>query len=87
MVTTAESAPAPDLEAHLQFCKDVDYFNSVWPAVRSQHPDRYVAVYKGRVVANHRTLSGVLEAMDADGIPKHQAVLRYIASKPRKMIL
>ncbi len=84
---TTESIPAPDLGAHLQFCKDVDYFNSVWPEVLARFPDRYVAVYKGGIVADHETLSGILEAMDADGIPRHQAVLRYVASKPRKMIL
>ena len=84
---TTTSAPSPDRGARLQFREDVDYFNTVWPAVRREHPDRYVAVYKGRVVANHKTLRGVLEAMDAKGVPKHRAVLRYVARKPRKMIL
>ena len=84
---TTESIPAPDLGAHLQFCMDVDYFNAVWPEVLERLPDRYVAVYKGRIVADHDTLGGILETMDADGIPRHQAVLRYVASKPRKLIL
>ena len=84
---TTESIPAPDLAAFRQFCADGDYLSAIWAQVRKEYPDRYVAAYKGEVVASHKTLKGVLAQMDEKGVPKNHAVLRYVSSKPRRMVL
>ena len=79
----------PDIDqlTFQQFCEDSDYLNSIWPQVRKEYPDRFVAVYKGEIVAEHETLDGVLAEMDGKGVPKNHAVLRYVSNKPRRRIL
>ena len=84
---TTESIPSPNLAAHKQFCEDGNYLSAIWPQVRKEYPDQYVAVYKGAIVASHKTLKGVLTKMDDKGVPKNRAVLRYAFKKPRRMIL
>ena len=84
---TTQSVPGMDWPAFLQFCEDGAYLTSIWAQVREEYPDRFVAVYKGEVVAAHKTLKGVLAEMDGRGVPKNQAVLRYVSGKPRRMIL
>ena len=84
---TAESIPSFDLATHLQFREDGNYLSSIWPQVRKKYPDSYVAVYKGAIVATHKTLKGVLKEMDNKSVPKNHAVLRYASKKPRRLIL
>ena len=84
---TTETIPAPDLAAFRQFCNDGDYLTAIWAQVRKQHPDSYVAAYKGEIVAAHKTLKGILAEMDNKGVPKNHAVLRYVSRKPRRMVL
>ena len=64
---TTESIPSFDLATHTQFREDGDYLSSIWPQVRKKYPDSYVAVYKGTIVATHKTLKGVLKEMDNKG--------------------
>ena len=79
--------PDMDWPSFLQYCEDSDYLNSILPQMRKEHPDQFVAVYKGEIVATHKTLKGVIAAMDAKGVPKNHSALRYVSKKPRRMIL
>ena len=84
---TTKGAPDMDWSTFRQFCEDSSYLTSIWPQVRKEHPDHFVAVYEGEIVAANKTLKGVLTEMDGKGIPKNHAVLRYVSKKPRRMIL
>ena len=76
-----------DAQTHQQFCEDVDYFNAHVAELRTSYPDHYVAVYKGEVVAARKTLKKVLKELDDKGVPSNVVALRYIAQKPKQMIL
>ena len=84
---TTEGISAPDLAAFRQFCDDVGYFNLVWDEVSKEHPDSYIAVYRGRVVAVHEVLNDLLGQLDREGVPKNFTVVRYASSKSELWIL
>ena len=84
---TTQSISAADLEAFRQFCDDVEYLNSIWEQVCEEHPDCYIAVYGGRIVAVHKVLNDLLAQLDSEGVPRNFTVLRYISSKPELWIL
>ena len=84
---TAESALTFNPAIHRQFCDDVEYFNSIWDQVSKEHPDSYIAVYRGRVVAVHEVLNDLLAQMDREGVPRNFTVVRYASSKPELWIL
>ena len=84
---TTESALTFNLAIHRQFCADVEYFNSIWDQVSKEHPDSYIAVYGGRVVAAHEALKDLLAQMDREGAPRNFTVVRYASSKSELWIL
>ncbi|MDE2838367.1 MAG: DUF5678 domain-containing protein [Chloroflexota bacterium] len=85
---TIEIPNREELDAHFrQFCIDSDYLNSIWPQVKKDYPDQYVAVYKGEIVATHKKLKRLLAIMNEKDVPPNYAAVRFAASKPRKLIL
>ena len=76
-----------DAQTHQQFCEDMDYLHARWAEIRTSYPDHYVAVYKGEVVAARKTLKKVLKELGDKGVPSNVVALRYIAQKPKRMIL
>ena len=84
---TTHSISAADLEAFRRFCDDVDYFNSIWDQVSEEHPDSYVAVYGGRVVAVRKALNDLIAELEHQGVPRNSAVVRYYSSEPALWIL
>lgn len=85
---TTGSPTRSELDArHLQFCTDSDYLNSIWPQVREKYQDEYVAVYRGKIVAEHADLKQVLIVLKEKGVPSNHTVIRFVSKKPRRMIL
>lgn len=85
---TIEIPNREELDAHFyQFGRDVDYFNSIWQQVKKDYPEQYVAVYRGEIVATHAKLKKLLAVLEGKGVSGKHAVVRFVRSKNRPLIL
>ena len=72
---------------HLRFCADSDYLNSIWPKIRKEYPDKYIAFFQRQVVASDPELDQVLVELKSNDLPANHIVIRYVSKTPRRMIL
>ena len=77
-----------------QFSRDMDTFRRNAAVLSSggenlieRYPDQWVAVYGGAVQASAESLDGLLARMDAQDIPRSDAIVRLIEREPPTMIL
>lgn len=52
-----------------------------------QYPDEWIGIHSGKVRAHGPTFESVLQALDEGGYSRQQAIIRYIESEPRIVIL
>jgi len=69
------------------FRKDARVLSSKRQHLISQYPNQWVGIHESKVVAKGETLDSVVEQLDALGIPRGRAIVRYISKNPRKMFL
>ena len=67
--------------------RDSDYFYSIYDRMLEEHPDEFVAVYHGKVVAAHKTLEGAFAEIRRQGIPPGRVVLEFVETNPLPRIL
>ena len=85
---TTEIPTREELDAHFhQFGRDVDYFNSIWAQVKKDFPEQYVAVYEGEIVATHAKIKKLLAVLEGKGISGRHAVVRFVRSNNKPLIL
>ena len=83
-----DSAFVEEVKARLeQFRRDCDYLYSIYDRMLEEHPDEFVAVYHGKVVAAHKTLEGVFAEIRRQGIPPGRAALEFVETNPLPRIL
>jgi hypothetical protein len=70
-----------------QYRQDALYFERHRADLLAQHPDRWVAVYGGVVVATDRSLPRLLKRLDAKGLPRGQVFIEYLATHEDVLIL
>ena len=76
------------LDAELQeFRKDSKLLSSRRAKLLSKYPKRWVAIYRGIVQADARSLNEVLSKIDDLGLPRDKVIVRYVDKDIRKMIL
>ncbi|MDP9236269.1 MAG: DUF5678 domain-containing protein [Chloroflexota bacterium] len=69
------------------FRKDARVLSSKRQHLISRYPNQWVGLHRGKVVAKGDTVDSVVEQLDALGIPRGRAIVRYISKNPRKMFL
>jgi len=52
-----------------------------------EYGEQWVAIHKGSVQANSRTLDGLLCAIDEKRLPRARTIIRFIETKPRRLML
>lgn len=57
------------------------------PRMIERYPNQWIALHSGRVRAQDDSLHGLLKSVDKQGIPRGQAIVRFIDDQPRTMIL
>ena len=57
------------------------------PRMIDLYPQQWVAVHKGRVRANARSLKRLLTTVDTKKLPREEIIVRFIAKDRRTMIL
>ena len=69
------------------FSRRVRAFNAIRPQLIKQYPDKWVAMYNGEIAIAEDSREYVLEEMDRRGIPREATIIRFMASKPKSMVL
>ena len=67
--------------------KSARVFSSNRERLLERFPQKWVAVYRGEVVANGDSLREVLRLVDNAGLPRKSVVVRYIDRNVRTLIL
>src|SRR5438132_13318419 len=76
------------LDADLQeFRKDTQVLSSRRAKLMQKYPKRWVAIYRGEVQADARSLNEILKAIDQLGLPRESVVVQYVDQNVRTMIL
>ena len=75
---------ARDLRA---FRKDARVLSSKRQNLINEYPNQWVGIHNNEVVAKGGTLDSVVQQLDALGVPRGRAIVRYISKHPRKMFL
>jgi hypothetical protein len=52
-----------------------------------KHPKQWVAIYDGKVRASAKSLDAIVSKLERQGLPPNEAIIRYIDSSGRKLIL
>lgn len=69
------------------FRESVALLSAENPRMVEEYPDEWIGIHSGKVRAHGPTFESVLQALDAGGYSRAQAIIRYIESEPRTMIL
>ena len=69
------------------FSKSARWLSSRWAKLVERYPQEWIAVYSSRIRAHGPTLDSVLKELDAKGVPREKALVRFIQTEPRKLIL
>lgn len=70
-----------------EFARDTEFLQSLMPELRKQCPDRWVAVYQEKVVADAPTIKGMMRKLEQKGIPRGQVAAAFIRAKPMARVL
>jgi CII-binding regulator of phage lambda lysogenization HflD len=75
---------ARDLRA---FSRTARIFSSNERRLLKKYPKQWIALYGGKVRASAKSLDEVLSKLKKQGVPANQAIVRYMDTSGRKLIL
>ena len=70
-----------------EFEADARTFSEKQQALVREYAEQWVAFLNGRVVANDTDFQTVLDQLDAAGLPRRKAVVRFLTETPSILIL
>lgn len=70
-----------------RFEEDVHYLQSLRQELLRKYLDQWVAVYEKSLVAHGKTISELWKQLSAKSIPQNEAVIDFIASERKAMLL
>lgn len=70
-----------------EFAEAAKVLSSDHPRLIDEHPLHWVGVYQGRVAASAKSLDSLMKRLDEEGIPRGKAIVRFIDSEERTLIL
>ncbi len=70
-----------------RFEEDFQYLQSLWYELMNKHLNQWVAVYEKSLVAHSKSISELRKKLSSKGIPQNEAVIDYIASERKSMLL
>jgi hypothetical protein len=69
------------------FSRDAKVLSSKQPRLVNTHRKQWVGIYDGRVRATGKSFAALLSKLKAKGLPPSDAIVRYIDTGGRKLIL
>lgn len=70
-----------------RFQKDAQILSSEHHQLIERYPNRWIAVYDGKVRAHARTLNALISKIERQGFPRDHVIIRYIDRSERTLIL
>ena len=70
-----------------RFEEDFQYLQSLWYELLHHHLNQWVAVYERSIVAHGKTASELRKKLLSKGIPQNEAVIDFLASERKAMLL
>lgn len=65
-----------------EFSRDTAFFEANRGELLKKYPDRWVAVYRERVVADAPSSRSIIRKLDEQGIPPGAAAVQFMRSEP-----
>ena len=70
-----------------EFARSHDELSAKYSKLLKRFPNQWIAFYSGRVQARAESLEALLETMDAKGVKRNRAHIRYLDPDPPVVIL
>ena len=70
-----------------EFSESAQMLSETKNQLMETHPQQWVAVYQGKVVAQASTIDAVMTKVDSKNLPRDSVIVRFIDTEPRTMIL
>jgi hypothetical protein len=70
-----------------RFEEDFRYLQSLWYELMRKYLNQWVAVYEKSLVAHGKTISELRKKLTIKGIPQNEAVIDFVASERKAMLL
>ena len=70
-----------------RFEEDFQYLQSLWYEFMSKYLNQWVAVYEKSLVAHGKSISELRKKLSLKGIPQNEAVIDYISSERKSLLL
>ena len=70
-----------------RFRKDALYVNEHWEELTARYPDRWIAVYEERLVADAKNPSQLRSKLLKKGVPPGEAYRRYLSTKEEDLLI
>jgi hypothetical protein len=81
-------ATAKEIDRELRlFSKAARVLSSNHPRLIHTHPKEWVGIYDGDVCATDKSFSGLVKKLRKKGVEPKEAIIRYIDTSGRKLIL
>ena len=71
----------------VEFARSHDELSAKYDKLLKRYPNQWIAFYGGRVQARAESLEALLETMDAKGVKRNRAHIRYLDPDPPVVIL
>jgi hypothetical protein len=69
------------------FSRDAKVLSSKRPRLADIHPKQWVGIYDGRICATGKSLAALLSKLKAKGLSPSDAIVSYMDTSGRKLIL
>ena len=79
--------PAKICKELAAFRETAMFLSSNRPRLIEHYPDQWVALFDKQVQAHGDELEAVLEELDVKGLPRERAIVRFLDTKPRTLVL
>lgn len=79
--------PKRALEDQRRLNRDIKYLLSHLPKWRKEHPNRWVAVYDGKLVAVEGSRDRLLKAIDQQKLPLRKVLIDFVREEETAFIL
>lgn len=70
-----------------EFSDSAQLLSKQWERLAEKYPMEWVCFHRGEVSANSKSLDALMEEMSNRGIPVNRAVIRFIDTKQKTLIL
>jgi hypothetical protein len=70
-----------------KFSRSARVLSSDRPRLIDEHPEEWVGLYDGKVCASAKSFRALVSKLKKLGIPPNEAIIRYVDTSGRKLIL